>query len=86
MESKVESKKHFDLLEQANSDPFYKIWRGQLEEISMEDLYFPQIPTLLPKNLENINLTHLNSTNNYLCTSLASLAIQEELIYLLIRL
>ena len=74
----------FDLLKQVDSDPFYKIWRGLLKQIPVEDLFSPQIPTLLPKDLKNMSLTHLNSTNNYLGTALASMAIQEELIYLLL--
>lgn len=84
MEITTKREEKFDLIKQSNADPFFKIWRGKLEKMSMEDLYFPQIPTLLPKSLDTIKLTHLNSTNNYLCTSLASLGIQEELIYLLL--
>lgn len=53
--------------------------------VHVDDIFAPQIPTLLPRNLEHIRLTHLTAQSNFLGTALTSLASQEELVYLVLN-
>jgi len=74
---------YFNLQAQLSSDPFFKGIKSLCVK-TIDEIVYPQIPTLLPKDSTNITLYNIPSKNNHLCTALSSLAFQDELIYVIL--
>ena len=75
----------FDLRRQLNIDPAYESIQSFLEVVKIDDLTEPNIPLLLPRDVSSIKLQTQNLLNNYLATALCAMAVQEELIYTMLR-
>ena len=85
LENRNETIDVFDLSIQQKVDNLFYSLNQEIEIISLSKLHHPQIPTLLPKSIDQLRLSNFSqSKTNFLLNALGSLVTFEELIYLLL--
>jgi hypothetical protein len=75
----------FPLRRQIEIDEYFRDNRESLQIGHIDSIIFPNIPTLLPRDIYSIRLSNIRSPSNYLATSLASLALFDSLINILLN-